>query len=146
MTRFGWRDLTHAFDEMSRMRQDMDSLFTGTWDRTYNVYPAINIYDDGESYVARAEMPGVDAASLDVSVTGNTLTIKGERKPEPLPQGASSHRRECDAGKFSRSFRLSEAVDSTKVMALFKHGVLEVVMPRADIAKARKVQIVAEQA
>jgi len=130
---------------MNRMRQDMDSLFTGTWDRPYNVYPAINIYDDGESYVARAEMPGVDAASLDVSVTGNTLTVKGERKPEPLPAGASSHRRECDCGKFSRSFRLSEAVDSSKVSAVFTNGVLEVLMPRADIAKARKVQILAEQ-
>jgi HSP20 family protein len=145
MTRFGWRDLTQAFNEMHRVRQEMDSLFTGTWDRAYNVYPAINIYDDGESYVARAELPGVEAASLDVSVTGNTLTIKGERQPEPVPQGASSHRRECDCGKFSRSFRLSEAVDSSKVMAVFKHGVLDVVMPRADIAKARKVQIVAEQ-
>lgn len=145
MTRFGWPTWSSAASEMERLRREMDAMFTGTWDRPYNVYPAINIYDDGESFVARAEMPGVDAASLDVSVTGNTLTIKGERKPEPLPEGASSHRRECDCGQFSRSFRLSEAVDSSKVMALFKSGVLEVVMPRADAARTRKVNIVAEQ-
>jgi HSP20 family protein len=144
MTRFGWPDWSNLFGEMERMRREMDPASTGTRERPYNVYPAINIYDDGESFVARAETPGVLAESLDVSVTGNTLTIKGERKQETLPQGASYHRRECDCGKFSRSFRLAEAVDSTKVMASYRHGVLEVLMPRAETAKVRKVQVVRE--
>jgi HSP20 family protein len=144
MTRFGWPEWSNLFGDMERMRREMDPFFTGVRERPQNVYPALNVYDDGESYVARAEIPGVLPETLDVTVAGDTLTIKGERPAETLPQGAAHHRRECDCGKFSRSFRLAEAVDSTKVMASYKHGVLEVLMPRAESAKVRKVQIAHE--
>jgi len=130
--------------EMGQMRRDMDAEYGG-FDRTLNVYPAINIYDDGESFVARAEMPGVSTETLDVSVSNNTLTVAGERKKQPLEAGTSVHRHECDFGKFNRSFKLPEPVDSAKVAATFRNGVLEVLMPRAESAKPRKVQIATEK-
>jgi HSP20 family protein len=124
------------------MRRELDRVFgQGAVARPQAVYPAINIYDDGESFIARAELPGVSAGELDVTVTGNTLTLKGERKPYEAPEGASYHRRECDCGKFNRSFRLPEPVDSTKVSASYENGVLELLLPRAESAKARKVEI-----
>jgi len=137
---YGWRNWNQVMDEMNRMRREFDSRF-GSWDRSHNVYPAINIYDDGESFIACAELPGVSAEALDVSVNNNTLTIAGERKPQPVEAGNSMHRRERDYGKFNRSFKLPEPVDSSKVAATFRDGVLEVLMPRAESAKARKVQI-----
>jgi HSP20 family protein len=141
MYRWRWPSY-EAEQEMARMRRDFDRVFgRGGLARPQTVYPAINIYDDGESFIARAELPGVSADDLDVTVTGNTLTLKGERKPFEVPQTASYHRRECDCGQFNRSFRLPEPVDSTKVSASFQNGVLELLLPRAESARARKVEI-----
>jgi len=128
--------------EAARMRQEFERLIGARpLGRAQAVYPAINIYDDGEAFVARAELPGVAPDALDITATGNTLTIKGERKPFEAPEGASWHRRECDCGKFSRSFRLPEPIDSAKVQAKFRNGVLELLLPRAASAQARKVSI-----
>lgn len=128
--------------EAARMRRDFERLFgSRPVARAQAVFPAINIYDDGEAFTARAELPGVAADSLDITATGNTFTLKGERKPFEAPEGASWHRRECDCGRFSRSFRLPEPIDSAKVMASFQNGVLELVLPRAASAQARKVTI-----
>lgn len=138
-----WRWPSFAYDaEAMRMRRDFDRLFgRGALDRPQAVYPAINIYDDGESFVARAELPGVSPDSLDVTVTGSTLTLRGERPVFEAPEGASFHRRECGCGKFNRSFRLPEPIDSGKVKANFTNGVLELLMPRAESSQARKVTI-----
>lgn len=138
-----WRWPNQDMDqEFARMRRDFDRLFGRRFfERTQAVFPAINIYDDGESYVARAELPGVSPGTLDITVTGNTLTLKGERTPFQAPEGASFHRRECDCGKFNRSFRLPEPIDSGKVVASFTNGVLELLLPRAETAQARKVTV-----
>lgn len=138
-----WRwPTTELETEAARVRRDFERLFgSGPLVRTQAVYPAINIYDDGEAFVARAELPGVQAEALDITATGSTFTIKGERKAFEAPEGASWHRRECDCGKFSRSFRLPEPIDSGKVQASFQNGVLELRLPRAKSAQARKVSI-----
>jgi len=125
---------------MARLRQEMDRLWSGV-ERPFTVYPAMNIFDNGESFIARSELPGVSPETLDISVTGNNLTIKGERKPYAVGEGVSYHRRECDHGMFNRSFQLPELVDSSKVKATYRHGVLEVLMPKAEAAKSRKVAI-----
>jgi HSP20 family protein len=105
-----------------------------------SVYPAINIYDDGETYRVRAEVPGLDKDSLEVTATHNTLALKGARK-SPTVEDASYHRRERDFGTFSRSIRLPQPVDSAKVAANYKNGVLEVVLPRAEETRPRKVKV-----
>lgn len=128
--------------EAARMRRDLERVFgSRSLLPAQTVFPAINIHDDGEAFVARAELPGVTPESLDITATGSTFTIKGERKAFEAPEGASWHRRECDCGKFSRSFRLPDPIDSGKVKASFKNGVLELLLPRAQTAQARKVSI-----
>ncbi len=106
-----------------------------------NVYPAMNVYDDGESFIVRAEIPGVDPATLDISVTGDTLTLRGKREVEPAGDNCCYHRRERSSGEFRRAFTLPDMVDNAKVEASAKHGVLEIMLPRAEQAKQRKIEI-----
>src|ERR1700694_3534890 len=83
--------------------------------RTSGGFPAVNIYDDGESFLVRAEIPGLDKKALDVAVRGNQLTIRGERNIELARDDASYHRRERAGGKFRRVVTLPERVDAEKI-------------------------------
>jgi HSP20 family protein len=150
MAFFRWGQQNDMFSELSRMQHDMDRLFSaflpwqgGTRPSMFRaqVYPALNIYNDGESFILRAEVPGVDPKSLDIEVTGDTLTLRGERKLPELPEGASYHRRERDFGQFRRSFTLPEKVNSSKVVAKCEDGILEVRLPHAEEAQARKIAV-----
>ena len=145
-----WGRQNDLFSELNKMQSDMDRLFSAFapwqgWSRPSTaqsqVYPPLNIYNDNESFILRAEVPGVDPNTLDIEVTGDTLTLRGERKLPELPEGASYHRRERDFGHFRRSFTLPEKVDTAKVVARCEHGVLEVRLPHAEEAKARKIAV-----
>lgn len=135
---------------LERMRREMDRLSSafgsqygpgeGTFYRP-GVYPPINVYDDGESYIVRAEVPGIDPKKVDVTVTGDTLTLRGERIDSELPEGASYHRRELKTGQFRRALTLPDQVDNSKVMASYQNGILEIRLPRAEMAKQRKIEI-----
>ena len=141
-----WGREGDIFSELSRMQSDLSRLF-GEFDSQArggykaSVYPPLNIYNDGESFIVRAELPGVDPKSLDLEVTGDTLTLRGERKLPDLEEGSSYHRRERDFGQFRRSFSLPERVDGSKVMASCGDGILEIRMPHAEEAKARKISV-----
>jgi HSP20 family protein len=108
---------------------------------TGSPYPPINIYDDGESFVVRAELPGVKPEMLDITVTGDTLTLRGAREIDPVAESCCYHRQERSAGEFRRAFTLPEQVDSNKVVARHNNGVLEIMLPRAEQAKAKKIRI-----
>jgi HSP20 family protein len=109
------------------------------------VYPPVNVYNDGESYVVRAEVPGIDPADVDLEVTGDTLTLRGERKRPEVPEGAAYHRRERDFGRFRRSLSLPAQVDSTKVSATCTDGILEIRLPHAESAKRRRIDVKASE-
>jgi HSP20 family protein len=127
-----------VFRQMQQMRRDAERI-RSAFDQ--GVYPAINIYDDSESFIVRAELPGVQSDDIDIQVTGKTLNIKGNRKIEPVEERFSYHRRERNWGDFRRAVDLPEPVDSEKVMANFNNGVLEVLLPRAEQAKQRKIEV-----
>ena len=133
-----------VYNRMERMQREMNRLWSAAWipSQGYaNVFPPINIYDDGESYIARAEMPGVKTGDIDITVTGKTLTLRGKRTIELAGKDETYHRRERSAGEFRRAFDLPEQVDGEKVQANFTNGVLEILLPRAEQAKERKVQV-----
>lgn len=146
MAMIRWLGSDDALTRLERMQRDMDRLMnaafpaTGSYGGT-GVYPLMNVYDDSESFFIHAEVPGVDPEALDISVTGNTLTITGERRPPDLPENASFHRRERDLGTFRRSLTLPERVDASRVEARVVNGVLEIRLPRAEEAKPRKIEI-----
>lgn len=145
-----WGHHNDWFSDFNRMQREMERLFTATtpWSGGYHtptfhsrVYPPLNIYNDGESFIVRAEVPGVDPKSLDIEVTGDTLTLRGERVLPELEEGAAYHRRERDSGQFRRSLTLPEKVNSAKVLATCQDGILEVRMPHAEESKARKISV-----
>ncbi|MCP4602973.1 MAG: Hsp20/alpha crystallin family protein [Proteobacteria bacterium] len=130
------------WDEMSRLNREMNRVFSGTAHGTRaGVYPPLNVYDDGESFVVRAEIPGIDPNDIEVHATANALTLKGERKREESDDKSSFHRREREHGGFSRSLNLAQPINPDKIQANYKLGVLEVILPKTDEAKPRKIGI-----
>jgi HSP20 family protein len=104
------------------------------------VHPALNLWEDADNLYAEAELPGLELNDLEVYVTGNQLTIKGERKP-PVDEKAAWHRQERGYGGFSRKLDLPQGVDEQKVNASLKNGVLTVQLPKSAAAKARRITI-----
>lgn len=139
-----WFD-NDLFSQFNRLQRQMEQSWTGNWPGFSSagsaVYPPMNIYDDSENFIVRAEVPGVDAKDLDISVAGNTLTVRGKREVEPVEEGCCYHRRERSSGEFRRAFTLPEHVDSSKVVASMNNGILEIRLPRAEQARQRKIEI-----
>jgi len=105
------------------------------------VFPLMNITEGKDNFYVRAELPGLKAGDLDISVTGDTLTIAGERKIPAEDEKAKYHRREREAGRFSRIITLPAQVDTGKVEAHSKDGLLTVILPKAEAAKPKQITI-----
>jgi HSP20 family protein len=105
------------------------------------VFPLVNLTEDKNSYYVRAELPGVKADALDIQVTANNLAISGERKIAAEEEGARYHRREREAGTFSRITALPGDIDSDKVDAKLENGILTVVVSKAEAAKPKQIAV-----
>lgn len=142
LTRWPFLDERRLYDDVLRsVAPFLTTPSTATAPERTGVFPAVNIYDDGESFLVRAEIPGVDKQSLDISVKGNQLVLRGERRLEPATEAANYHRREREGGKFRRVVTMPEQVDAEKISANYKGGVLEVVLPRSPQARERRIEI-----
>jgi len=138
-----WDPFHQLRDEMSRLLDDFSQgapLVGRLGWRPAGVFPALNVWEDQQCLYAEAELPGFRMEDLEVSVAGNELSIKGERKNEHREKGAY-HRRERAAGLFNRVLRLPVEIDAGKVEATLKDGVLSITLPKAEQAKPRKVQV-----
>lgn len=109
--------------------------------RTAGVFPPVNIFDDGEAFLVRAEVPGLNKQSLEVTVKNDQLTLRGERVVAPAGSSANYHRREREGGTFRRVVTLPHRVDADHIRATYKQGVLEVVLPRVAEAKERRIEV-----
>ena len=105
------------------------------------VFPLTNVTEDKDNYYIRAELPGINSDDLDIQVTAKGISISGERKIPVEGNNVTYHRRERDAGKFSRSINLPEDIDTGNVDASLKSGVLTVTIPKAEIAKPRQIPV-----
>ncbi len=103
--------------------------------------PAIEVYEKDNNFVVRAELPGVKKDDVDISITGDTLTIKGERKTSKEVKNEDYYRCESRYGSFSRSITMPAAVDSKKIDASYENGILEIHVPKAKEAMPTKVEI-----
>jgi len=129
---------------MDQLQREMNRLFdTTSRGRVFTSpsYPAINIWTNEDGQVISAEMPGVHPDDISIDVTGDALSISGERKPDEVAREALYHRRERSYGIFSRTIQLPFMVDTNKVEASFKNGVLLVTLPRAEADKPKKITI-----
>ncbi len=144
------------FKDLSIVQREMDDMFRrffgtfaplnffrkelkGEW------YPVMDLYTKENKFVVHADIPGVDPRDVDISITGNLLTIKGERKSdiEEKKEGYMFH--ETSLGVFERTITLPEGVDTTKIHATYKNGVLEVTMPAKAEALPKKVKVELEE-
>ncbi|CAN5687889.1 Hsp20/alpha crystallin family protein [soil metagenome] len=109
--------------------------------RTPRPFPSINLYDSGEQYTLTAELPGVSPEEIDLAITGDVLTLRGERKrPEGITD-ESYRRQERTFGRWARSISLPERVDGTQVTAGYNDGILTVTLPKAEVAKPRHISV-----
>lgn len=138
-----WRN---PWEELERMRREMDRLSEDFLEGAFRepaagVFPLLNVTEDKDKYYVRAELPGVSAEELDISATGNTLSISGERKTIGDEEKARFHRRERGEGRFSRVITLPGQVDPDKVDASCTNGILTVVLPKAEVAKPKQISV-----
>jgi HSP20 family protein len=133
-------------DDLARLHRDMDDLFGsffGDWPvlSQRSIWPAIDIADGENEIVVKAEVPGCKAEDIDISVYGNTLTLSGEKKAEEEKKEKGYYHLERSYGSFRRDIALPNDVDTSKVDASCKDGVLTITLPKSEKAKAVKVKV-----
>ena len=137
------------FDGLNRIQSRLNDLFDETLRRPRAFSPAtstawfppVDILESKDSYLLRAELPGMKKEDFNLEVENGTLTLSGERKFEEPANGVEYHRVERAAGKFVRTFSLPQTVKSEEIKASYRDGILEVHVPKAEEAKAKQIAI-----
>ncbi len=139
--------------ELENMRTDLERLFgdffepfprSPFWLRrleTGMIVPKVDMYEKDGKLVVKAEIPGVDKENIELSITKDALTIKGEVKKEEEVKEKDYHLLERNYGSFNKTIPLTEDVDSDKAEATYKNGVLEIKLPRKKEAKPKEIKI-----
>jgi HSP20 family protein len=137
----------NPLSDFSSLQNQMNRLFESTvygWptDSGTRVWtPPADIHETDNELVVTADLPGVDLASIDVRVENNVLSITGERKFQEVSENGNLHRVERMYGAFARSFTLSTPVDTEKIQANYRDGVLKITLPKAEVAKPKRIAI-----
>jgi HSP20 family protein len=137
--------------ELDRFRREMDTLFDRFTREPFGFFtpaagpttlsPDLDVSETESNVLIRCELPGVDPKDVDINISGDVLTIRGEKKLTEEEQKESFDLVERNWGAFSRSIALPQHVKPEKVEAHYKNGVLKIVLPKAEEAKARKIEI-----
>ena len=140
-------ELSSAFDRLATLREEMDRLFDspfGSFFRTPGSFrswsPALDVHQNKDNFTVVVELPGLKKEEIDVSLHGDVLTISGERKAEEK-KGEQGFRTERFYGSFQRTVTLPAAVDTKQVKASYKDGILKVVLPKAEEAKPKQIEV-----
>jgi HSP20 family protein len=136
---------------MMTLREAMDRLFDDAFTRPLSVRdswsfatPAIDMYQTDNEVVVKASIPGIKADEVEIHVTGDILTLKGEVKQEEERDDRAWHIREQRFGSFERSIVLPTEVKSDKAEAIFENGILTITLPKADEVKPKTINIKAK--
>jgi HSP20 family protein len=134
--------------ELDRLKGQFENILEGLagsvesgLQRWAGVFPLINVSEDVDNLYVTAELPGVTVQDMEISVQGNNLTIRGERRIGEADRKVNYHRREREAGFFRRVVNLPVKTDHEKVRASFRDGILEIVLPKAAEARPRRIDI-----
>ena len=140
--------------ELGRIGRGVDPWYGFDWeanlvDRTAPSmraieFPLVNVWVNVDEAVLTTEIPGIDAKSVEISIAGKTVSLRGSREPEPETEEKIYHRRERWYGQFSRTIELPFNIESAGVEALFHKGVLQVTLPKAQTDKPRKIKVKSE--
>jgi HSP20 family protein len=132
------RDVTSIQDEVNRL---FDGFVTRGSLRNDGFAPAVDVEETADEFVVRADLPGLSQKDVKVNLIGSTLTIRGERKQESERKGRNVHRVERSYGSFERTFSFDTPVKNQGIQAHYRDGVLEVIVPKAEEAKAREIEV-----
>ena len=126
------------FAEISRFTGDFDRLWA---DGRRGISPAVDIFEEKDAIVLKAEVPGMKSENLQVHVENNVLTLRGERSLEHQEKRESYHRVERSHGSFTRSFVLPKSVDAENIGADLSDGVLTLRLPKKAAAEKRRIEV-----
>ncbi len=136
------------FNEITNLRDEINRLFETPftqWTRGSDVLnawsPAVDLYEDKDNLIVRAELPGLKKEEIEISLHDGTLVVAGERKQEKQYDASETSREERFYGKFQRSVELPKAVNPTAVKANYRDGVLTVTLPKTEEAKPRHITV-----
>ncbi len=135
-----WDPFGELRREMGRLFESFDSLPRL---RSAGVFPRINFFDARDRYVLTAELPGLTASDLELTVTGDQLMLRGQRRRRSGSGVESYRRQERIFGNWTRSLTLPDRIESDEIRAHFEHGVLTVTLPKAETAKPRQITVTA---
>jgi HSP20 family protein len=132
--------------EMLTLREAMNQLFDDSFTRPLgtsgvSAIPAIDMYQDNEQVVVKAALPGLKSDDVQISITADILTLRGEYKQDNEPKDITYHIREYRYGSFERVLRLPTEVQSDKAKADFENGILTITLPKAEAVKPRTISI-----
>ena len=131
----GLSNINDLFEDAYGRSRLLHTAPTGVW------YPPVDILESKDSYLIRAELPGMKKEDFHLELEDGTLTLSGERKFEEPTNGDEYHRVERLAGKFFRSFHVPQAVKHDGIKATYRDGILEVYVPKAEEAKPRQITV-----
>ena len=137
------------FKEIMDVRDDFDRLVDRIFNRDFDLWeggrvPAIDVYEEGDNIIVKAEIPGVKKEDISVSLNGDILTISGKSQEEKEVKKENFYRKEIRSGTFSRSLTLPAQIDKDKVKASYKDGVLQLTLPKSPEEKKKEVKIKVE--
>ena len=138
-----WREMTSMHNQVNRMfdspllrtRGSDEDVSFGLWN------PAVDLYEKDDSFVIKAELAGVDKENITIDLKDGVLTLAGERSNDSEVNEDNYYRRERTYGKFRRAFSLPAEVDSDKIKAEFKDGVLQIEVPKPEERKPKQITI-----
>jgi HSP20 family protein len=129
-------------DEIDRLFDSpMDALTSSSQQFLNGWLPTLDLYEEKDHLVLKAELPGMKKEDIDISLHGDVLTLSGERKEEEVFDKAETYRAERFLGRFQRTLTLPVTVDASKVQASYKDGVLTVTLPKAEEAKPKQIEV-----
>lgn len=134
--------------DFARLRRQLDDFVTSR-DKSFwrplwgesRLFPLLNVTESDMAFEVTAEIPGMRTDDLEIKIESDTLSLKGERKPEEVDQGVSFHRRERATGSFQRSITLPSKVDSEKVTASYKNGVLNITLTKETPHEPKQITV-----
>ena len=151
LTRWQRPELSYwnPFRQLSSLREEIDRLFespvtalpSGIQPFLSGWIPAVDMLEDRDNVVVKAELPGMRKEHINVSLHEGVLTLSGERKQEEKYEGAETYRSERFLGRFQRTLTLPAAVNSDQVTATYKDGILTVTLPKTEEAKPKHIEV-----
>lgn len=153
MRRFDVVPVNRLFPDLNEVRRGMDDVFTRWFGEAplgnffpvasppAGFQPAVDLWETEGAFKALVSLPGVSKDDLDIEVTGDTLSVRGERKPQEVEENVTWHARAIGYGRFELAYTLPVAIDASSVQADYTNGMLELTLPKVESAKTKTVKV-----